>query len=367
MSARQLDLAARPFLNVRPVRRLAFALWVLGLLLAAINVRLYARSLTGLDTTQAALESESSRIAELEKSITNNSQQLRTIDLKDQNARASFLNLRIAERTFPWGDLFDRLAQVMPREVRLYSLSPQLMAETPARGSRRRTRVETQNDRVVLNITGGSEGDEPLLEFLDRLYTDPAFENPSLASETRELGQLHSFALSVVYLPAQAASNETPVFADSTLLDDGAVAATEAERFAVREAGGARTVPGGNLAAPGDSNATLPSTAASPPLTVRDRTGAGRYYGADDPRAQVTAAPTGRETASTTGTGTSQPMSRRQRANARAAAGGASPPAGSADVSAGDGGLRPYYPETDGRGAEPTALDPTASDARIRR
>jgi hypothetical protein len=282
VSARFLDLATRPFANVRPLRRVAIALWVLGVGLAIANTQLYLRSFSGLESTQNDLAKIQQQISELEDSVESTTTALRAMDLGTQNEQVQFLNERIAERTFGWGRLFDRLGEVLPDQVRLTRLSPKVMGgeESGRRRARNTPRSQPSADpnRVHLQMTGTAEGDEALLDFIDRLYDDPAFASPSLASESRDLGIQRTFTLSVSYLPhsgrdAALEGAEDPVVAASRPPGDAdgdeLVRGSGADDAARSAADDSRL--GGTEATGGTPE-------------VVDRSGAGRYYGADDPR-----------------------------------------------------------------------------------
>jgi Tfp pilus assembly protein PilN len=188
------DLATRPFLNLRPARRTGGALAIAALLLLAWNVQSTWRAGTGeasrraeIARLTAASDAARARIATIERDLA-------TRDLGAENRRAEFLNERIAQRTFGWNLLFDRLGRVLPRGVRLRRLSPKMMtaASAPPGGG------------VLLDISGEAEDDESMLEFVDKLFDDPAFEAPDLHRESRTPSGALQFSLTVRYLPGTA-------------------------------------------------------------------------------------------------------------------------------------------------------------------
>lgn len=143
---RVVNLARRPFVNLRPVVRLAALLWVLGGLLLAYNVWLYVSHWQGTATNRARLEAlerdidrEAAKLGELDPA-------LQRINLARQNARVAFLNRLIAYRTFPWSALFEDLEEVVPLDVRLLSVQPtvQMVAEETRRRAPRRPRRRTR-------------------------------------------------------------------------------------------------------------------------------------------------------------------------------------------------------------------------------
>jgi Tfp pilus assembly protein PilN len=197
------NLARRPFVNARPVRRLAAAAWIAAALLLAVNALLfwsYARS-SG-DTAQrleqaiAERRSEGERIEALERELSR-------LDLARQNAQVGFLNRRIAERTFPWSELFDRLGEVLPRDVRITHLSRLSIAESESAVRARRQVGRNEVDDATpgefpLSIHGVARDDESMLRFVDALFGHPSFGNPNLARESASGGGVE-FDLSVTY------------------------------------------------------------------------------------------------------------------------------------------------------------------------
>ena len=202
-----VNLARRPFANTRHIRRLGIALWVAGALLLALDGWLYWRSLFGIESKKeeragvdTAITAERERLAKAEEALA-------TIDLERQNFEATFLNARIAERTFPWSALFDQLADVLPKRVRLLSLTPKPPEEQriTLRPRPASTREEPGDGRVYLLLSGVAESDDALLELLDNLFAHAAFDSPQLTSEARKPDGI-SFAVNVFYLPGQAAA-----------------------------------------------------------------------------------------------------------------------------------------------------------------
>lgn len=196
MSWQAPNLAQRPFLNLRPLRRVAVALAVVAVALTAWNVRAYLRSGSGAAARAAEiarLDEEAraarERLATLEADLANH-------NLVGENQRAVFLNERIAQRTFGWNALFDHLAEVLPRGVRLRSLTPRLVAgdEPPAAAADGLTVVS-----LVLDAEA-TDG-ESMLELVDNLFAHPAFAEPNLARESRQRGGNISFDLTVTYYP----------------------------------------------------------------------------------------------------------------------------------------------------------------------
>lgn len=196
-----LNLAARPFVNRRPWRRLTALLWALGLALLTLNAVLYWGYLTGSADARADLAGLREQLAGDQTELDGLSAELARLDLEGQNREVAFLNERIADRRFPWGQLFNDIEQVLPWNTRLRSLAP----ERGDRNRRRRAALGTgDRSRVVLDLTGEARDDRGLLDLMDALFEHPAFDDPKLLHESRQDAGPLDFTIAVVYLPGAA-------------------------------------------------------------------------------------------------------------------------------------------------------------------
>jgi hypothetical protein len=191
------NLARDPFLNQRPLVRASTALALIAVVLTGWNVVSYLRAGSGAEAMAseiARLEGESAaaraRLQTLERDLAR-------LDLAGFNRRAEFVNDRIRERSFSWNLLFTRLAEALPRGVRLSSVSPRFGEGGPGEGARSAGR----GAEVELRLRGEAEDGEALLEFVDSLFEHPAFDRPDLNREGQSKGAMTSFDLSVRYLP----------------------------------------------------------------------------------------------------------------------------------------------------------------------
>ena len=154
-----LNLARRPFVNTRPVMRVSLLLLgrsalllLLGNVVAVLELPRRARPRSGTSST-AWSEPRSSAAADGSPSSRAS---LAGLDLERQNEQVAFLNQKIAERTFSWSLLFDRLAEVLPDDVRLIRLAPRQRERSEQARRRRRTReaAPQAERRVPLAIDG---------------------------------------------------------------------------------------------------------------------------------------------------------------------------------------------------------------------
>jgi Tfp pilus assembly protein PilN len=211
-----LNLARRPFLNSRPVVRISLLLWLLGLILLLINVYFFWDYLTRSADKRLQIARGEHEIERQKAAARQLQSRLDTIDLRRLNEQVDFLNQRIAERTFSWSLLLDRLAEVLPNDVRLNRLAP--LTGERAKGDLQRARgnrASSSAEAVLLTITGESRSDEALLRFVDNLFAHPGFRDPNLSRKERDEDNLVKFELNVFYIPGGRPSavviEETPI------------------------------------------------------------------------------------------------------------------------------------------------------------
>ena len=289
-STKAVNLAAKPFLNRRPVIRVAALVWVLAIGLSALNLWRYGdffRTASSHRSRLAALEgeiaNEEARHLELRKRV-------EALELDEDNSTATFLNGLIHQRVFPWSRLFDDMENMLPKDVYLTGLAPQIekvervkVRPKPRAGSRASRAAKAPPkpapdgsaskdiDRVSMSIEGYSRTDDAMLELVDRLYASPTFLDPVLSSEKRDqrTGLVH-FSIDVIYLTrAQQPSTESAealAAEPGAIAGDGAAGATLAET--VNGAPGAGAGPNGVPAAEGEVGAgrgIRPGAVAGPP------------------------------------------------------------------------------------------------------
>lgn len=200
-----LNLSRRPFLNTRPVTRAALLLWGLGALLLLGNVTLFWNYLSGSTEKREELVRMEEQVEKERASVGQLEARLAGLELAQQNEQVVYLNRKIAERTFSWSLLFDRLTETMPDGVRLISLQPAAIGG----GDRQRARTRTAeqdaplaSDRVPLAIAAEAKSDEDLNRFIDNLFDHRSFRNPNLLREVRsEEGDRIQINVHVTYMP----------------------------------------------------------------------------------------------------------------------------------------------------------------------
>jgi hypothetical protein len=198
-----LNLARRPFLNSRPVVRASLLLWLLGTLLLLGNVSLFWNYRQRSADKREQITRGEAEIANQQAASAKLQRQLDSFDLEAQNQRVDFLNKQIAERTFSWSELLDRVTERLPHDVRLNRLAPLTgqKAEKEFQRSHVAQHASRTSDQVSLLITGEARNDTELLSFVQSLFRAP-FAEPDLTREERlEDGKTLKFEISVQYRP----------------------------------------------------------------------------------------------------------------------------------------------------------------------
>ncbi|MFQ5526021.1 MAG: PilN domain-containing protein [Thermoanaerobaculia bacterium] len=204
-----LNLASKPFVNLRPIRRAGIILAVLGVLLLGVNVYLYWNHLSGKGLTESGLQEIDDELDQESVRFQAAQAKLAGFEPDELNRKIEFVNLRILQRTFSWSRLFDQVAETLPRDVRLTSLTPRFGESN--RGRQRGRSRDGAADQVSLEIRGEAKTSEALLEFVDRLFAHEAFADPDLHQEaTRPERNLITFSISTPYNPKEAGAS-TPV------------------------------------------------------------------------------------------------------------------------------------------------------------
>jgi|GEM_PF-780267 len=196
-----LNLARRPFVNTRPVERVAAILWVLGVALLAANLTLFMGYLTNSQASRTKLAALERDIAQEQRTNAQLQGQVGKLGLDQQNREVTFLNRKIDERTFSWSLLFDRMAEVLPNQVRLLRLAPSNVVQREIGMGTRPSARELKPAPVVLTMHCEAKDDEAVLRFVDNLFAHPAFSEPNLENEERLDSGLLRFNITVQYQP----------------------------------------------------------------------------------------------------------------------------------------------------------------------
>ncbi len=181
------SLSSRPFLNTRPVWAVTALAAGIGVVLLAVNIGLYISSNRRLEAQLARRAELVEQVRTLSAELRRDTAALEKVPWKKLRLRARRLDGILHEYAFSWRRLFGDLGEVLPREVRLYRISP-----------------DVSDKGVVLTIAGTARNREALLELLQNMIDDPRFEDPLPRSETTPEGATgtgYEFRMKVNYLP----------------------------------------------------------------------------------------------------------------------------------------------------------------------
>ena len=223
------NLARDPFVNRRPIRRLSALFWVLAVGLLVVDGWLYWVHFAGQGRQRTSLEELEAGAAQARRRLQAALSDLDGFDLDWQREQITFLNAKIAERTFSWSALFDHLSEVLPRSVRVERVTPQRASRV---SSRRRRGRQMADDEVILELTGAAEQDEALLVLVDAFFAHERFRRPNLKVEARtDKGSQVTFSMTVSYRPQaresqlesqpESQATATPAAATAEMPDGG--------------------------------------------------------------------------------------------------------------------------------------------------
>jgi hypothetical protein len=187
------------------VVRISLLLWLLGVALLLGNVFVFRSYLSNSADKRAQIAHDEEAIVRQQRTVGELQGRLNGYDLVRLNDQIDFLNTQIDARTFSWSLLLDRLAEVLPNDVRVTRLVPLTNSKTRRETARDRgvKRDRLREGEVALQISGETRRDEMLLQFVDNLFAHPAFKDPNLLHENpaEEGGPRVKFELTVTYLP----------------------------------------------------------------------------------------------------------------------------------------------------------------------
>jgi type IV pilus assembly protein PilN len=188
MKTIHLNLAAKPYRDYRPVYMTVAVMGLITLVLFGYNVVTGYEYLIETEHTRAEiadLDRETASERERAKAL---EARIATIDVKALAGRSQFINAQIRERAFSFSALLDDMEQVLPHDVKLRDLNP----------------VIDDKGKVRLTLSCVARKRDGMVEMLDRLYADEAFEHAFPRSERVEDDGTVHFQVDVEYLPGAA-------------------------------------------------------------------------------------------------------------------------------------------------------------------
>src|SRR5437899_888777 len=164
----RLNLATSPLENTRRFVVFSTAIGSIGLVamvLLSWHVYSMRRSNTAIRLEQAQVERDMQALRRRRADLETFFNRPETIQRRDLSA---FLNGLIAQRAFPWTQIFMDLERNLPDGVRVISIEPRLA-----------------DDHLELKLTIGAKTDEGKLRFLKALEGSRAFSDIAILGDSR--------------------------------------------------------------------------------------------------------------------------------------------------------------------------------------
>lgn len=189
MKALSINLATEPFRRFRPILVASMALAVLLVGLLAVQLYLFWLEKDEGRETALAIAQTQARL----NALIAEERRLNEILLRPENAavldRSLFLNELLARKGISWTLIFRDLEEVLPHNVKLVQIRPQIQAGAPAR------------HEVLLEMVVASESAEPVIDMLRALESSPLFGETavSAAFPPTDTEPLYRYRVSVRY------------------------------------------------------------------------------------------------------------------------------------------------------------------------
>jgi Tfp pilus assembly protein PilN len=180
-----LNLAAKPYRDMRPYVAVMAVGWLLVAIMALNNVDTWYRYQHDTKTTRDEIAALDRQTDIEKKKLQVSEQRLRSVNVRLMTVQTQYVNTVLAERAFSWSELLDRLERVLPDDVRLISITPSF----------------NKNGLVHLNLICVGKTGNSMVATIDRLNADRHFIQPFPANEDN-VGNGYNFNISVDFQPS---------------------------------------------------------------------------------------------------------------------------------------------------------------------
>ena len=154
-----INLASEPFRRNRPILVASVALCLLlatTLTLLVVLARLEHQQAAGIRAAVQEAEREASKLSAEQNRL---EEIIRRPENTEVLERSVFLNTLLARKAVSWTRIFSDLEKVMPHNVRLISVRPQV----------------GEGNQILLDMVVGAQSGEPVITMLRRLESAPQF------------------------------------------------------------------------------------------------------------------------------------------------------------------------------------------------
>ena len=161
-----VNLSSQPFQQNRAILAASSAVAVLMTLVLALLIYLAIDDRNQMRETREALDKTQKQLS----TISVEQAKLETAVRKPENAevfeRSILLNTLLSRKGISWTRLFADLEDVLPHNVRLVSVRPQVTAQSG----------------IMLDMVVGAQSPEPVIDMLKRMENSKLFSSSSLSS-----------------------------------------------------------------------------------------------------------------------------------------------------------------------------------------
>ncbi|MEJ2188993.1 MAG: hypothetical protein P8Y93_06165, partial [Acidobacteriota bacterium] len=168
------NLASRPFLNTRPVWIVAGAAAILTLVFVALNIWLYLATSSHMEAELARRDELEARHEALATEVRADVDDLQKVPWRALTGKVVATNVILREHSFSWLEMLDDIERVMPWNVRMTTIAPNVKPEevtlsleivAQTRGVRRRSDCAQDAREPLLEVTEDTPVKNPKLLF----------------------------------------------------------------------------------------------------------------------------------------------------------------------------------------------------------
>ncbi len=185
MKTLHLNLASRPYRDYTPVYAVAIVLALVTGFLMINNIQTAYRYFVNTEETRGEIARVEAETAAETRAAETLERSAEGINVRALAMETAYINAQIAERAFSWSNLLDNMERVLPRNVRLMTLNPDIQPDGDVR----------------LTITARAKGSDGMVTMLRNMLGDPHFADPFPGTDSQNDDGSYSFSLSTTYRP----------------------------------------------------------------------------------------------------------------------------------------------------------------------
>ncbi len=180
-----INLASRPFRHDRPILVASAATAVLMVAVLVLQVYLILAERGAGDEVARAIAEAESRLQHLTMRETQLQAELRRPENEAVLQRSVFLNMLLLRKGISWTLIFGDLEQVMPYNVKLVQIRPQV----------------TEDNEIQLEMVVAAQDSEPVIEMLRNMEDSEIFSSTAVtaALPPTDNEPLYRYRVNVVY------------------------------------------------------------------------------------------------------------------------------------------------------------------------